>query len=73
MANMGAFLIACLYGLTGLRVGPGEPQAWCERAVVMPDLWDGIEVERLWMRGRPVSLTAKHGDARATLTFDAER
>jgi hypothetical protein len=59
-----------MYGLTGIRIGPGEPHSWCERSVVMPDLWDGIEVERLWIRGRPVSLSAKHGDDRATIEFD---
>jgi hypothetical protein len=67
MANLGGFLLSCLYGLTGLRVGPGEPSTWCERPVVMPDLWDGIEVERIWVRGSPSSLSAKHGDERAHL------
>jgi hypothetical protein len=69
MANMGAFLMACLYGLTGLRVGPGAPETWCERPVVMPDLWNAIEVDRLWVRGRPASLAAKHGAEHATLEF----
>jgi hypothetical protein len=67
MANLGGFLLSCLYGLTGLRVGPGEPSTWCERPVVMPDLWDGVEVERIWVRGKPASLSAKHGDERAHL------
>jgi trehalose/maltose hydrolase-like predicted phosphorylase len=69
MANLGGFLLACLYGLTGLRIGPGDPQEWCERPVVMPDLWDAVEVERVWVRGRAASLQAKHGDERARLDF----
>jgi trehalose/maltose hydrolase-like predicted phosphorylase len=71
MANLGGFLMSCLFGLTGLRIGPGDPATWSERPVVMPDLWDAIEVDRLWIRGRPASLRAKHGDEHATLETDA--
>jgi hypothetical protein len=70
MANMGAFLMACMYGLTGLRIGPGDPVTWCERPVVMPELWDGVEIERVHVRGGFASLSAKHGDERATLEVD---
>jgi hypothetical protein len=61
MANVGGFLSSCLYGLTGLVLGPGEPAAWARRPAVMPGLWDGIDVERIWVRGRPARLTATHG------------
>ena len=27
-ANLGGFLMACLFGLPGLTLGPGEPQTW---------------------------------------------
>jgi hypothetical protein len=67
LANAGGFLLGCLYGLTGIRLGPGEPSSWCERPVVMPELWDGIEVERIWVRDRPASLQAKHGDTAARI------
>jgi hypothetical protein len=33
----------------------------------MPAGWDGVEIERLVVRGRPARLTARHGDERATL------
>ena len=68
-ANLGAFLTSCLYGLTGLQLGAGGPQQWCRRPVLMPRGWDGIEVERLWVRGRPASLSARHGAPRAELEF----
>lgn len=61
MANVGGFLSSCLYGLTGLVLGPGEPAAWTRRPAVMPGLWDGIDVERVWARGRLMRLTATHG------------
>jgi hypothetical protein len=67
LANIGGFLVACLYGLTGIRLHGGEPETWCERPVTMPELWDAVEVERVWARGRPMSLRAKHGAERAEL------
>jgi protein-glucosylgalactosylhydroxylysine glucosidase len=61
VANMGGFLTSLLYGLTGLALGPEEPAAWARRPAVMPALWDAIEVERAWARGRPARLVARHG------------
>jgi len=34
---------------------------------MLPSAWKAIEVERLWIRGRPTRLVAAHGAARATL------
>jgi hypothetical protein len=64
-ANLGGYLQALLYGLTGMHPNSGEPGSWFTRPVAMPSLWEGIEVERVWVRGRPVSLSARHGDAAA--------
>jgi hypothetical protein len=67
MANIGGFLTACLYGLTGIELGPGDPCEWPKRRIVMPELWDAIEVERLWVRGRETGLRARHSAERAEL------
>jgi trehalose/maltose hydrolase-like predicted phosphorylase len=61
VANVGGFLTSCLYGLTGIALGPDDPAAWSRRRAVMPDLWEGIEVGRVWARGRPMRLVATHG------------
>ena len=61
MANVGGFLTSCMYGLSGLVLGPDEPAAWARRKAQMPELWDGIEVERIWARGRTMRLEAMHG------------
>ncbi len=66
-ANIGGFLIGLLFGFTGLRPGPGEPADWAERPVVLPQGWTSIEVDRLWVRGRAMRLSARHGE-RAQLT-----
>jgi len=68
-ANLAGFLTSCMFGFTGLEVGPGDPGAWPARSVVMPAGWDGVEVERVMVRGRPARLVARHGDRRARLTL----
>ena len=67
IANLGGFLGSCLFGLTGVTPGPEEPAAWARRRVTMPEGWEGIEVERIWVRGRPAHLVARHGDERARI------
>jgi hypothetical protein len=67
-ANMGGFLTGLLFGFTGLHIGPDLPQSWSERPVVLPAGWEAIEVDRLWIRGRPMRLLARHGARGAELT-----
>jgi hypothetical protein len=69
-ANLGGFLASCVYGLTGIRLGPEEPCAWARRPVVLPEGWDAIEVERIWARGKPASLVARHGAERAEISVE---
>ena len=66
VANVGGFLTSCMYGLSGLALGPDSTAEWARRPAAMPELWEGIEVERIWARGRPTRLTAMHG-SRAVL------
>jgi protein-glucosylgalactosylhydroxylysine glucosidase len=61
-SNLGGFLMDCLFGLPGLRLGPGDPQSWCERPIVLPTGWDSIEVERISVRGQSAHLLARQGD-----------
>ena len=61
-ANIGGFLTGLILGFTGLRVGPGGPETWAERTVVLPTGWTSIEIDRLWIKGRPMRLIARHGE-----------
>jgi trehalose/maltose hydrolase-like predicted phosphorylase len=60
-ANMGGFLTSLLLGFPRLRPGPDDPANWPQGGVVLPAGWSEIEVERLWIRGRPMRLIARHG------------
>lgn len=66
-ANMGGFLMTLLLGLPALRVGAGDPASWPAREVVLPEGWEAIECDRLWVHGRAMKLRARHGE-RAVLT-----
>jgi hypothetical protein len=68
-ANLGGLLISLLLGLPGIRPDDGDPTSWPRRPVVLPEGWTGIEVERLTLRGRPASLTARHGTERARIAL----
>jgi trehalose/maltose hydrolase-like predicted phosphorylase len=70
-ANLAGFLLGCLCGLPGLRPDAGDPAGWCRRPVVLPAGWETIEVERLWVRGRPARLVARHGDERARIELQS--
>jgi hypothetical protein len=62
-ANIGGYLTGLLFGFTGLQPGPeDEPQTWAERPVVLPEGWTSIEIDRLWIRGKAMRLTARHGE-----------
>jgi trehalose/maltose hydrolase-like predicted phosphorylase len=66
-ANLGGFLSALLYGLTGIRLGPGGFATWCERPPSLPAGWRAIEVDRVWVRGAAARIVARHGDDRARI------
>jgi protein-glucosylgalactosylhydroxylysine glucosidase len=60
-ANLGGFLSGCLYGLGCLSPGFGDPATWVSGPATMPALWDGVEVQRLWVRGNAYTLRVMHG------------
>ncbi|MFL5713557.1 MAG: glycoside hydrolase family 65 protein [Chloroflexota bacterium] len=66
-ANIGGYLTTLLYGYPGIRIGPGDPETWAERRVVLPTGWKAIHVERVWARGEGRSLTAVNGMPSAIL------
>ena len=61
-ANMGGFLMGLLFGFPGIEPNAGKVEDWPQRRVTLPEGWRKIEVERLWVRGQPVTLTARHGE-----------
>jgi trehalose/maltose hydrolase-like predicted phosphorylase len=69
-ANMGGFLTMLLMGLPQLKCGPDAPETWPQRPVVLPQGWERIECDRLWIQGRAARLRAAHGADRAELAWE---
>ena len=66
-ANLGGFLSGLLTGFPGIQPDAGDPSTWAKRPVVLPDGWESIELERLWVHSKPARLSAPHGAERASL------
>jgi len=69
-ANLGGMLLGMLFGLTGITPDDGDPAGWARRPIVLPQGWTAIEVERVWIRGKPARLTARQGAPSAEITLD---
>jgi trehalose/maltose hydrolase-like predicted phosphorylase len=65
-ANLSGYLTGLIFGMTGIKLGYGEPETWPARSVSLPAGWKAIRVERLWIRGQPWTLEACEGTS-ATL------
>jgi hypothetical protein len=66
-ANLGGFLLGLILGFPNIQPGPGKPQDWCKESVTLPAGWRSIEIERIWIRGKPWRLSATQGAPRARL------
>ena len=60
-ANLSGYLTGLLYGMTGIKLGYGPPEAWPCRPVTLPTGWKELRIERLWIRGEPWALEAQDG------------
>jgi hypothetical protein len=60
-ANLAGFIYGLLIGFPGVRPGPEPINQWARRTVTLPEGWDSIEVERIWVHGRAMALEARHG------------
>jgi protein-glucosylgalactosylhydroxylysine glucosidase len=67
-ANIGGYLVSLVLGFSGLRPSSADPSEWASRPVVLPEGWEAIEIDRLWVRGREMRLEAVHGASSAVLT-----
>jgi trehalose/maltose hydrolase-like predicted phosphorylase len=61
-ANMGGFLIGLLFGFTGIQPSAAAVKEWSVRTAILPDGWEAIEVERVWVQGKPMTIKARHGE-----------
>lgn len=58
ITNHGSLLLSVVLGFTGLRIAEGD---WVRYPAALPEGWTRIEIDRMWMRGKPVHVIAEHG------------
>lgn len=58
ITTFGSLLQNTLLGLTGLRIQKGD---WRKFNCTLPSNWDKIEIERIWINGKPVKIIAEDG------------
>jgi hypothetical protein len=63
------FLMSLLLGFRGLAVKDGAIEDWPKHSVVLPEGWDAIEVDQLWIRGRPARLSPGKASRARSLQF----
>jgi len=58
VTNQASFLMAAMYGFTGLRISSGD---WRKYPVSLPEGWTRIEMQRIWIHGEAFHLIAEQG------------
>jgi trehalose/maltose hydrolase-like predicted phosphorylase len=58
LTNCGSLLQTAMLGFTGLRIREGN---WAAYPAILPEGWSQIEIDRLWIRGKPQRLLAENG------------
>jgi protein-glucosylgalactosylhydroxylysine glucosidase len=58
LTNSGSLLQTVMLGFTGLRIRRGD---WRAYPATLPEGWSSVEMDRLWVRGRPQRLIAENG------------
>ena len=67
LANVGGFLTSLMYGLPRIRINGPDPTGWLGGPIVMPDAWESIEIDQIYVGGRACALRARHGAPTAEL------
>jgi trehalose/maltose hydrolase-like predicted phosphorylase len=58
LTNYGSLLRTAMLGFTGLRVSERE---WNKFEATLPENWNSIEIERIYIRGQEKRVSASHG------------
>jgi hypothetical protein len=58
ITTFGSLLQNTMIGLTGLRIQNGD---WQKYKVTLPQGWERIEIDQIWINGKPVKLVAENG------------
>jgi hypothetical protein len=69
VTGRGSLLSGLMMGLTRMDIWQEAFEDWFAGPIVMPEGWDGIVLEKVYLKGRPARITAMHGDAKAKIEW----
>jgi hypothetical protein len=69
LTGRGSLMTGLLMGLTRLDIWQEDFEKWFAGPIVMPEGWDGIVLEKVYLKGRCARITAMHGDAKAKIEW----
>ena len=68
LMNHASQLQAAIYGFTGVRITDGD---WAVYPATLPKQWQRIEIDRMWIRGKPYHMIAVDGRKAEFTELDA--
>ena len=68
LTGRGALLAGIMLGLTRLNLWESE-EKWLEGPITLPQGWEEITLQRVYLKGRPARVTAKHGATHAEIEW----
>jgi len=69
ITGRGSLLTGLMMGLTRIDIWQENFDDWFSGHIVMPEGWDGIVLEKVFLRGKPARIIAQHGAPRATVEW----
>jgi hypothetical protein len=67
---MGGFLSGLLLGFPRIEPSEEGPETWSAAPVVLPEGWQAIEIDRIWVRDRPMRLVARQGERTRLISLE---
>jgi len=69
LTGRGSMIAGLMMGLSRIDLWKEDLDDWFSGPIVMPEGWDGIVMEKVYLRGRPARITAMHGAPRAQVEW----
>lgn len=69
LTGRGSLMSGLMLGLTRLDIWQEDIDKWFTGPIVMPEGWDGIVLEKVYLQGKPARITAMHGDEKAKIEW----
>jgi hypothetical protein len=69
VTGRGSFLTGLIMGLTKMDIWQEKFDDWFSGPIVMPEGWEGIVLEKVYLKGKPARIIAQHGAPKATVEW----